>query len=196
MPILRNLRNFNNIRVSKAQQVLEELFANYDRGVNYDFTTLDQNDFPEPLTGYAPNFNGTPISSPYWSTREPANAYQDDLFVQQNMTDDTTHSPIDGVNNYTGFRFNEPTVSTAFVLKPSSQFGYWPHRFYAEGSNDGTNYEVISPEYTPQELTTTGPFFALYDINPDKKAFTHYRLRMIGNSYSSSAQYIDALYWY
>lgn len=197
MPIIRNLRKFSNVRIPMNKTVAV-LFPNYARGETYPVDEVNAADFPEPLTGYTPSLNGSAISSSYWGSRGPENAYQDDLLIHQTNSDATTHSPSD--DGYTGFIFNEPTVSTVFVLKPGMQSGtteiHWPHRFYVTGSNDGVNFETISPEFTAPYTVQETPIsvIALYDINPDKKAFTEYRLEMDGNTYTQ--QYIDALYWY
>lgn len=197
MPIIRNLGNFNNIKFSNDLSS-DILFENFTRETAYDVSTLSENDFPEPLTGYQPNFYGTPISSPYWSDRSPEQAYQNDLLVSSSLSESNTHTPSEGPDNYTGFIFNSPTVSKVFVLKPVFISGkiHWPHRFYVIASNDGVNYETISPEYNPPTFTSSSHDLALYDINPNGDAFTEYRLRMIGNSFNSSYQYIDALFWY
>lgn len=198
MTVIRNLRKFGNIQLSKKANI-RTIFTNYIRGKSYSVNEVNANDFPEPLTGYTPQLYGTPKSSPYWSDRSPANAYQDDLLLNQSVSNFTTHSPGDGNNNYTGFVFNEPTVSTVFILKPSKLSGtsniLWPHNFYVIASNNGVDFETISPEFTPLGNSAISTL-ALYDFNPDKKAFTEYRLRMIGNSFSPTYQYIDALYWY
>jgi len=200
MPIIRNLRKFSKIHISKRQQVLESLFTDYVRGQTYKISGVDPNDFSVPLTGFEPNFNGTPISSPYWSTRSASRAYQDDLLIEQSLSDTNTHSPSDSNNNYTGFIFNEATVSTVFILKPmrSGSKIFWPHTFYVIASNDGVNYDTISETFSAPYLQESSDeqTIALYDINPDKTAYTEYRLRMIGNSYNNTYQYIDALHWY
>lgn len=201
MAIIRNLRNFSKVRISKKQQVLENLFSNYTRGQTYKLSELDPNDFDsEPLTGFDPNFNGTPISSPYWNVRDAGNAYQDDLLLQTLLTEEGTHSPGEGDLNYTGFIFNEPTVASTFILKPTlfTSKVYWPHTFYVIASNDGVNYDTISDTFSAPYLeeSTNESTIAIYDFNPNKTPYNEYRLRMVGNSFNNSYQYIEALHWY
>lgn len=196
--IIRNMRHFENIRLRKNAS--NKLFSQFERGTVYNVSLLNSEDFPEPKTGYVGNYSGTPISSLVFGDRTIDKAYQDDLLTIQTINEGNTHTPRETNDNFSGFIFNNPTKLSTFILKPAKDSGtgrtIWPHGFYVIASNDGVSYEQISDNFTNPVTYTTYNGLAIYDINPEGKSFTEYRLRMSGNSFNAQYQYIDALYWY